>query len=191
MRIERDFFERDTLTVAQNLIGQVLVRKTPDGETAGIIVETEAYLGNIDPAAHSYKRQTERVRVQFGDKGHAYVYMIYGIHHCLNITTGPAGMPEVVLIRALEPVRGIELMKRRRSTDVLKNLCSGPGKLCQAMNIDMRLYGEDMCKSDALYLELGENSEWEASKRINIPYAGEAVNYLWRFTKKGSCFVSR
>ena len=191
MRIEREFFERDTLCVAQDLIGQVLVRKSPEGITKGIIVETEAYMGDKDAAAHSYKRKTDRVRVQFGPKGAAYIYLIYGMYHCLNITSGKEGVPEVILIRAIEPIDGIELMKQRRKTDKLKNLCSGPGKLCKAMDIDMNFYGADLCKGDELYIEYGEKAEWEASKRINIDYAGEAADYLWRFTKKGSPFVSK
>ena len=191
MRITRDFFELDTITVAQNLIGQILVRETPQGITKGIIVETEAYLGDKDQAAHSYKRKTNRVRVQFGPDGVAYIYMIYGMYHCLNITSGPEGLPEVVLIRALEPIEGIELMEQRRNTKNLKNLCSGPGKLCRAMDIDMNLYGTDLCKDDALHLEYGEKAPFEASKRINIPYAGEAMDYLWRFTMKDSPFISK
>lgn len=191
MRIEREFFEGDTLTVAQNLIGQVIVRNSPEGITKGIIVETEAYLGDKDAAAHSYKRKTDRVKVQFGPKGTAYIYLIYGMYHCLNITSGPEGVPEVVLIRAIEPIAGIELMESRRKTDKLKNLCSGPGKLCKAMDIDMKLYGTDLCKGDDLYIEYSEKAEWVASKRINIDYAGEAADYLWRFTKKDSPFVSK
>lgn len=191
MRIERSFFERDTLTVARDLIGQILVRETSEGITKGIIVETEAYLGDRDAAAHSYKRKTNRVRVQFGPSGAAYIYLIYGIYHCLNITSGPEGLPEVVLIRALEPVDGIELMEKRRKTDRLKNLCSGPGKLCRAMEIDMKLYGTDLCKENTLFLEYGTKAVTEASRRINIDYAGEAADYLWRFTKKDSPFLSK
>lgn len=191
MRIERSFFERDTLTAARELVGQVLVRQTAEGITKGIIVETEAYLGDKDAAAHSYKRRTNRVRVQFGPSGMAYVYLIYGMYHCLNITSGPEGAPEVILVRALEPACGIELMKQRRGTDRLKSLCSGPGKLCKAMNIDMKLYGADLCRGNDLYLEYGERTKTVASKRINIDYAGEAADYLWRFTKKDSPFVSK
>ena len=116
--------------------------------------------------------------------------MIYGVHYCMNITTGPAEKPEAILIRALEPIEGIDLMERRRGTDKLKNLCSGPGKLARAMDIDMNLYGTDLCREGELYLEYGSPAEVEVSKRINVDYAGEAANNLWRFTEKGSEYVS-
>ncbi|MBQ6540083.1 MAG: DNA-3-methyladenine glycosylase [Oscillospiraceae bacterium] len=190
MIIPREFYERDTLTVARELIGQVLVRKSPEGVTKGVIVEAEAYLGEIDPAAHSYKGKTRRVRVQYEGKGLAYVYMIYGVHYCMNITTGPAEKPEAILIRALEPIEGIDIMERRRGTSRLKNLCSGPGKLARAMDIDMNLYGTDLCSEGELYLEYSRPAEVEVSKRINVDYAGEAAHYLWRFTEKGSEYVS-
>ena len=191
MRIPREFYERDTLTVARELIGQVIVRNTPEGITKGRIVEAEAYLGEIDPAAHSYKGKTHRVRVQYEGKGLAYIYMIYGVHYCLNITSGADSKPEAILIRALEPIEGIDIMERRRGTTKLTNLCSGPGKLTKAMDIDMSLYGTDLVTSRDLYLEYGDPVEVETSKRINIDYAGKAADYLWRFTKKGSRFVSK
>jgi DNA-3-methyladenine glycosylase len=190
MRIPREFYERDTLTVARELIGQVLVRRSAEGVTKGVIVECEAYLGEIDPAAHSYRGRTNRVRVQYEGKGLAYVYMIYGMHHCMNITTGPSDKPEAILIRALRPIEGIELMTERRGTDRLTNLCSGPGKLAKAMDIDMSLYGADLVTGEELYLEYGAPAEVETSKRINVDYAGEAADYLWRFTEKGSEYVS-
>jgi DNA-3-methyladenine glycosylase len=191
MILPRSFYETDTLSVAHKLIGQILVRVTPEGVTKGRIVETEAYLGEIDPAAHSYRGRTQRVRVMYGEKGLAYVYMIYGMYHCLNITTGAAGKPEVVLIRALEPLEGIELMKARRNTDKLKNLCSGPGKLCRAMAIDMAQYGVDLCTDGGLYLEQGEPADFSASPRINIDYAGEAALWPYRFTMRDNSFISR
>ena len=141
MIIPREFYERDTLTVAKSLLGQQLVRRTAEGITRGIIVETEAYMGVLDDAAHSYKGKSERVRVQYGPAGCLYIYLIYGMYYCLNITTGPCGVPEVVLIRALEPATGMQLMQKRRGTDRLQNLCSGPGKLCMAMDIGKELYG--------------------------------------------------
>ena len=114
MILPREFYERDTLTVARDLLGQVLVRQTEEGTASGVIVETEAYLGTQDDAAHSYRGKSERVRVQFGPAGCAYIYMIYGMYYCLNITTGPPGIPEVVLLRALEPLAGVGLMQKRR-----------------------------------------------------------------------------
>ena len=193
MILARAFYERDTLEVARALLGQILVRRTPEGETRGIIVETEAYLGTLDPAAHSYKGPSERVRVQYGPAGHAYVYLIYGMYSCMNITTGPAGKPEVVLLRALEPCGGLELMARRRRNAKRTALCAGPGRLCMAMDITRDLYGADLCtQEDGLWLEQGEApAAVETSKRVNIDYAGAAKDWPWRFTIQGNRFVSK
>lgn len=194
MIIPRSFYERDTITVARELLGQILVRESADGVTRGVIVETEAYLGQRDDAAHSYKGNTERVRVQFGPKGHAYIYMIYGMHHCLNITAGPPGVPEVVLIRALEPVSGIDLMQQRRRTGKHRQLCSGPGKLCRALDISRTMYGSDLCRTDGsgLYLEYGTSPQGvTATKRIGIDYAVVSRDELWRFYSTGSGYISR
>ena len=191
MRPERSFFERDAVTVARELIGCRLVRKSPDGVTSAIIVETEAYMGEIDDAAHTYKGKTERVRALFGPKGHTYIYLIYGMYCCLNISAGEEDKPQCVLIRALEPEKGIELMKSRRKTDKLKNLCSGPGKLCMAMDIDRSLYGEDMTAGDTLYIELCQKRNTAASKRIGIDYAEKCRDMPWRFTDPESPYVSR
>ena len=191
MRPERSFFERDAVTVARELIGCRLVRKSPDGVTSAIIVETEAYMGEIDDAAHTYKGKTERVRALFGPKGHAYIYLIYGMYCCLNISAGEENKPQCVLIRALEPENGIEIMKSRRKTDKLKNLCSGPGKLCMAMDIDRSLYGEDMTAGDTLYIELCQKRNTAASKRIGIDYAEKCRDMPWRFTDPESPYVSR
>lgn len=193
MKLTRDFYERETITVAKELLGKVLVRNTPSGITKGIIVETEAYLGPKDAAAHSYKSKKEgRTNVQYGPGGFAYVYLIYGMYYCMNIVTEREQVPEVVLLRALEPTHGIPLMESRRKTDKLKNLCSGPGKLCMAMGIDKSCYGMDLCKNE-LYVEDApalHSSEIVPSKRINIDYAGEAKDYLWRYTIKDNKFVS-
>ncbi len=191
MIIPRAFYERDTLTVARELLGQILVRRTDEGLICGIIVETEGYLGERDDAAHSYKGKSERVRIQYGPAGIAYIYMIYGMYNCLNITTGPVGVPEVVLIRALEPTAGIELMKSKRRSDKLLNLCSGPGKLCMAMDIDKSLYGVDLCADGPLYLEFGSTPpDTAASRRIGIDYALLSRDKLWRYTITGNPFAS-
>ena len=192
MILTRSFYEGDTVEIAQKLIGQILVRETPEGTTRGIIVETEAYMGEIDDAAHSYKGKRDRVRIQYGEKGLSYIYMIYGMHYCMNITSGAEGKPEAILIRALEPLEGIPLMMERRGTDKPKNLCSGPGKLCKAMAIDKSLYGADLCTTDSgIWLESGTPLETEASKRINIDYAPLCKDKLWRFTARGSKFLSK
>ncbi len=193
MIITRDFYQRDAVTVARSLLGLTLVHETEEGITKGIIVETEAYMGIKDPAAHSYKKSPSgRTNVQYGEGGYAYIYLIYGMYYCMNIVTNRADIPEVVLLRALEPIEGIDLMKKRRGTDKILNLCSGPGKLCSAMGITMDNYGTDLCGSQ-LYLEESEGCKTDgivASRRINIDYAGEAKDYLWRFTIKDNKYIS-
>ena len=192
MVIDRDFFRRDTLTAARELIGCVLVRSAPWGEARGIIVETEAYLGRKDAAAHSYKGKTERVRILYGEKGMAYIYLIYGMYNCLNISSGESPEPECILIRALEPLPPTEAMERRRKSAKPKNLCSGPGKLCMALDIDRGLYGADMCSAESpLYIEYAEPLETEASPRIGVDYAGKDALLPYRFTAKGSKFLSK
>lgn len=207
--LPRDFYLRDTITVAKDLLGRYLVHQSAEGLTAGKIVETEAYLGALDKAAHSYKGRTKRNEVMYGPGGYAYVYLIYGMYYCFNIVTRDIDQPEAVLIRAIEPVCGIELMQKRRkqakkakqakqenqeglnnvpgSQAKLKNLCNGPGKLCQAMDIDVKRHnGADLC-SLPLYLTRGEPACAEdivATPRINIAYAEEAAQYPWRFIIK-------
>lgn len=193
MIIPRSFYERDTLTVARELLGTVLCRRTDEGYTSGIITECEAYMGEIDPAAHSYKGKRDRVRIQYGADGHGYVYLIYGMHHCFNITTGPAGVPESVLIRAIMPLEGIPLMEKRRENSSKKRSVAsrksglpdtkGPGKLCRAMDITMEQYGCDLTDSDSgLWLEYGEKPKSIiTTPRIGVDYAGEAATWPWRF----------
>ena len=194
MKLTREFYERDTLLVAKELLGKYLTHRTAEGTTAGRIVEVEAYMGPEDAAAHSYKGlNSTRTKVMFGPGGIAYIYLIYGMYYCFNIVTGTVGKPEAVLIRALEPVEGIELMKERRKTGKLENLCSGPGKLCMAMGITKENYGMDL-SGETLYLsQSGKIAEEDiaATPRINIDYAGEAKDYPWRFILKGSKFVSK
>lgn len=192
--IPRDFYERDTLTVARDLLGKHLVHASPEGTTIGRIVEVEAYMGPGDAAAHSYKGlRSSRTEVMYGAGGHAYVYLIYGMYNCFNIVTNTVERPEAVLIRALEPVEGLELMRKRRKTELLKNLCSGPGKLCTAMDITREHNGMDLT-GDSLYLLHSDSlseSEISATPRMNIGYAGEAKDYLWRYLIKENKFVSK
>lgn len=193
MKIKREFYLRSALEVAPELLGLTLAHKSKEGITKGKIVEVEAYLGPLDAAAHSYKApRSSRTIIQYGKGGYAYIYMIYGMYYCMNIVANKTDIPEVVLIRALEPVDGIELMKARRNTDKVRNLCSGPGKLCQAMGINKSHYGMDLCKG-MLYLEQPETKEdivIETSKRINIDYAKEAKDFPLRYTIKDNPFVS-
>ncbi len=194
MKLKREFYERDTLVVARELLGKYLVRESADGKTIGKIVETEAYIGPHDAAAHTYKgRRTDRTEVAFGRGGHAYVYMIYGMYHCFNIVTNTAGKPEMVLLRALEPIEGLELMKKRRGTSDIRKLCNGPGKLCLAMDITRLDHGTDLCE-DRLYLcdnAPVPEEDIVCTPRINVDYAGEAASYPWRFYIRGNRFVSR
>ena len=193
MKITREFYQNSALEVAKNLLGLVLVHETKQGIIKGKIVEVEAYMGSLDAAAHSYKNiRSTRTEIQYGYGGYAYIYLIYGMYYCMNIVTNIIDKPEAVLIRALEPIEGIDMMKLNRNTDKLYKLCSGPGKLCAAMSIDRANYGMDLC-GNQLYLEtskLQEDIEIVATKRINIDYAGEAKDYLWRYTIKDNKFVS-
>lgn len=195
--MEREFYERDTLTVARDLLGRAIVHETVEGATVGIIVETEAYKGPEDKASHAYANlRTGRTEVQFGPKGHAYVYMIYGMYYCLNVTSGEAaGKPEAILVRALEPVDGIKIMARRRkpvSEARLTNLTNGPGKLCMAMGISTQQNGADMCASP-LYIDTGvpvDKARIAQTARINVDYADEWRDLRWRFIIEDSPFVS-
>ena len=191
MKLSREFYLRSGLDVARDLIGKKLVHNSPEGLTSGIIVETEAYMGAIDAAAHSYKGFTERTKIQYGAGGFAYIYLIYGIHICFNVVANVEKIPEAVLIRALQPADGIELMKSRRDKNNLRDLCSGPGKLTQAMGINKNHYGADLC-GDEIFIDTIENfySPVVATKRVNVDYAGEAANFLWRFILSDNKFIS-
>lgn len=172
----RSFYARPTVEVARSLLGTILLHRTSEGLLAGVIVEVEAYLGQNDPAAHSSAGRTARTRVIFGDPGHAYVYKIYGLHQCLNVVAEPAGTPGCVLIRALEPVCGIDAMRYRRvSARRVDQISSGPAKLTQAMGIGMEAYGADLL-GEPLSIRLphkGPEVEVRTSKRIGIRKARE------------------
>jgi len=191
--LPRNFYARDTIEVAKGLLGKVLVREMPAGRLSVKIVETEAYVGPHDKACHASRGMTERNRVMFGEPGHAYVYFIYGMYYCLNIVTECSGYPAAVLIRAGEPLQGVDVMwGLRKKAKTVNDLSSGPGKLCMAMDIDRALNGADLCKKGALYLEEGkaENFEIVSSKRIGVDYAGEYSDKPWRFYIKNNPFVS-
>lgn len=194
MRIGRKFYSRNTLDVAQEVLGKTLVHVTEEGVTKGKIVEVEAYIGPNDKASHAYDNlYSDRTKIQYGEGGYAYIYLIYGMHICMNIVTNIKDRPEVLLIRALEPLEGIELMKKRRGTNNIKILCNGPGKLSQAMGITKNDYGADLC-GESLYLEDGivlSNEEITKTKRINIDYAEEAKEFLWRFIIRDNPYVSK
>ena len=190
MKLPREFYLRDGLTVARELIGKKLVTRAVDGVTSGIIVETEAYMGALDAAAHSYRGKTERTKIFFGEGGFVYVYLIYGRNLCTNVVCNVADVPEAVLIRALEPVEGVELMKIRRGKKNLRELCSGPGKLSQALGVTKNFYGADLCGNEIFIETTDFQADIAATKRINVDYAGEAANYPWRFIAAGNKFIS-
>lgn len=181
-KLARAFFERSTLTVARALIGMHLLHDDGREVRSGRIVETEAYLGPADRAAHSWRGRTPRTEVMFGPPGHAYVYFIYGFWNCLNVVTGPAGVPHAVLLRALEPLGG------------LAERTFGPGLLCRALHIDRSLNGADL-RGEVLWLEApaagAPRVRIARSPRIGIDYAGEWAHRPWRFFERDSPFVSR
>ncbi len=196
MKVERSFYERKTLIVAQDLLGCILVHKSLNNEISGRIVETEAYLGTHDKAAHSYSgRHTPRMDPLYKRGGFAYIYQLHGYNYCFNVVTEKAEVPQAVLIRALEPNVGLELMAQHRRIDLssgkLKNLTNGPSKLCQALGIDTSLNGIDLC-GDEVFITKGEDLKQQvmATPRININYAEEDRNKPWRFLIKGNEFVS-
>lgn len=187
---------QDATTTAKLLLGKYLVRNLEGVGLSGKIVETEAYIGPEDRACHAYQnKKTERNKAEFYLGGHIYIYLVYGMYWQLNITTGKNGVPECVLIRALQPKEGVEKMKEKRGKDKITDLTSGPGKLCQAMGLDKLFYGIDVCKSDKIYVEdRGEDIEEKniiSTKRIGINYAGEWKDKLLRFYIRGNEFVSR
>lgn len=189
--VDEEFFARSTLAVARDLLGLVLVRESEEGVVAGRIVETEAYLHD-DPAAHTFGGRSERNRAMFGPPGRAYVYFIYGMYYCLNCTTNESGVGEGVLVRALEPVAGVELMKRRRGTDDILNLCSGPGKLTIALGVDMDDYGVVLTSEDsALRLERpAQQQEFSVVEATRIGVS-KAAALPHRFYVEGNPHVSK
>ena len=196
MILQRRFYQRDILTVSKDLLGKILVHESSEGITAGRIVEVEAYSGPEDRAAHSFGgRRTPRNDVMYGEKGHAYVYLIYGMYNCVNVTSGETpGKPEAVLIRALEPVEGQEIMEKRRGivTGKVSNLTNGPGRLCMAMGITKAQHKLDLTVPP-FYIKDSENVSREdivETTRIGVDYAGEWKDKPWRFYIRGNRFVS-
>lgn len=147
------FYSQPTLAVAKKLLGKILVHDSADGLTAGVIVETEAYLSDCDPACHAHKGKTQRNAAMFNGAGCSYVYLIYGMYYCFNVVTGKEGVGEAVLVRALEPIAGLELMQKRRKTSELTRLCSGPAKLAIAMGISKAQNALPLTKSPLTVVE--------------------------------------
>jgi len=207
MKLTKEFYARGTLQVAKELLGKVLVHEVNGIKLKGRIVETEGYIGSIDKAAHAYGgKRTPRTETLYGKPGIAYVFIIYGMYYCFNVITKEEGSPEGVLIRAVEPIEGIEEMSKLRfkkeyselTKAQIKNLTSGPSKLCIAMQINKENNKQDLYSSE-LYIEEPEDQEQSKSlqkieiveaKRIGIDYAEEAKDFLWRFYIKNNPYVS-
>ena len=203
-KLPREFYLRDdTLQIASELLGKILVVPTKNGErVSGMIVETEAYMGAIDKAAHSYgNRRTARTETMYAIGGTVYIFFIYGMYFQFNVVVGAIDTPHAILIRAVEPVEGVEIMRERRrlkskkpQTKIIdKNLTSGPGKLCIALGIDKTFNNEDLL-GNRVWLEDGKQfsgAEITSGKRIGIDYAEEFAEKPWRFWVKDNQFVSR
>jgi DNA-3-methyladenine glycosylase len=192
VKLPRTFYEKPTVEAARQLLGKYLVRKHPAGITVGRIVETEAYVGPEDKACHASRGRTRRTEVMFGPAGHAYVYFIYGFYHMLNLVTEAVDHPAAVLIRAVEPVEGIALMKQRRQSEIVRNLAKGPGRLCEAFAIDRTLNGADLCGNVLFIEDRGDPPpKFVARPRIGVDYAGKWKDKPWRFLVRDNGFVSK
>lgn len=191
--LERGFYARSVLVVARELVGKRLVRRAPEGLVAGRIVETEAYRGPDDLAAHSSRgRRTARTEAMFGEPGRAYLYFLYGMHWAFNVVCGPEGAPHAVLVRAVEPLEGAELMAARRGVAAdRKELTNGPGKVAAAFGLDRARYAADLCGGSDLWIEDAPRPVAVGrSPRINVDYAGAWAQKPWRFYERGNRWVS-
>lgn len=178
----------DAVSLSRKLLGCELVHESPEGLTAGRIVETEAY-SQEDAASHSSRGETPRTKVMFGPGGYVYIYFTYGMHYCFNVVSGPAGHGQAVLIRALEPLKGLKLMKKRRGKDDEKELANGPAKMVQAMGFTKADYGKPLFEGN-LYIKAGKREKFKVSTgpRIGI---SKAVDVPWRFWITDNRYVSR
>jgi DNA-3-methyladenine glycosylase len=195
-KLPREFYTRPVLKVAKELLGKILIKIERNEILAGKIVEVEAYDGNIDEASHSFRGKTKRNEVMFREGGYFYVYFTYGVHHCCNVVTGKEGHGAAVLIRAVEPLTGINTMamrrfsKRKITEKELVNLTNGPGKICQAFAFDRTHSGLDLTGNNVFIIDAPslKKSEIGISKRIGI---SKSTELPWRFFIKGSKFLSR
>jgi len=186
------FYQAPVLDLARAMIGKVLVHVAKEGTLAGRIVECEAYRGPLDLAAHSAGgRRTKRTEVMFGPAGHAYMYFLYGMHWAFNVVAGEEGDPHAILVRALEPTLGVELMAARRNLpETSVQLANGPGKLCAALGLGASAYGLSL-KGPRLFLAEGQRrAALGRSPRINVDYAGAWAARPWRFYERGNRYVS-
>jgi DNA-3-methyladenine glycosylase len=195
-KLPREFYTRsNVLTVARDLLGKLLVAPDEDGRrVSGMIVETEAYRGPEDRASHAYGgRRTKRTETMYRQGGVAYVYFVYGMYYQFNVVCNVTDIPHAILVRALEPVEGIELMRERRHQHPDHNLTNGPGKLCIALNIDRALDGADLL-GDRVWIEEYQSvspRRIARGPRIGIDYAEEWIDKPWRFWIRKNSYVSR
>lgn len=190
--VEQSFFEVSGLKLARQLLGQYIVHNHPDGQIIGKIVETEAYQGPEDRAAHSFgNRRTKRTEIMFGKAGLVYAYQMH-THTLINVVAGPIGVPHAILIRAVEPIHGLEIMKKNRGEKLKKvDWTNGPGKLTKALGITMAYYGHHWSHAP-LYIAKGDQIDNVVTgPRVGIGNSGEAVHYPWRFYEKDNPFVSK
>lgn len=199
-KLEREFYNRDSIFVAKDLLGKVLVHEKEGQRISAMIVEVEAYMGVVDKAAHSYGgRRTSRVEVMYGNPGYSYIFLIYGMYNCFNIVTNEKEIPQAVLIRAVEPLDGVEGMAQNRfgkpfdelTKSQRRGLTNGPGKLCGALSLDRSFNGIDLCGNN-IYIEDStvKNLSIVTTKRVGIDYAEEAKDFPWRFYIEGNEYVS-
>ncbi len=189
-RLPRSFYARRSTTVAPDLLGRVLVLRPANGvRLAARIVETEAYEPH-DPASHAYRGRTDRNAVMFGRPGHLYVYFTYAMHHCMNAVTGKAGEGMAVLLRAARPIEGVDVMRVRRGQESVRELCSGPAKLCEAFGVDRSFDGADLVRGE---LWIAEGTPVEDARIVAGPRVGIRVGteHAWRFSVADDPFVSR
>lgn len=188
--LSRDFYARDTVQVARDLLGRYLVRAKGRSRMVGRMVDVEAYRGSDDPASHAFRGLTPRNEPMFGEPGHAYIYFTYGNHYCLNVTTQKSGTPGAVLIRALEPLQGLAAMRRLRPKVSEVELTNGPGKLTKAFGIDKSLNKVDLTRAGPLFITFGsvETLRMVRSTRIGIR---EGTDRLWRFCIANCPYVSK
>ena len=181
--LPRKFYMRNTIQVAKDLLGKTLVRRIGKQTLAGIIIETEAYMGKNDPASHAARKKTERNKVMFGQVGYSYVYFTYGMHYCFNVVAKKEeDKSGAILIRAIQPQEGIKIMVKNRKTDIVSNLTNGPGKLTQAMKITTKQYNVDLTKNSTLFISDGiKPTKILAKSRIGIKVG---IDKQWNFSFK-------
>ena len=195
MRIQREFYLKDAVTLGRELLGKIIVKKREDGRIfSGRITETEAYMGTEDKASHSYGgRKTKRTEIMYKEGGYSYVFLIYGMYECFNVTVASEGNPQAVLIRGIEPLENKEIMACERKVKKEKDISNGPGKLTRALGITREDNGEDLVTSDKIWLEDDgyKPKSIVETVRIGIDYAEEYALKPWRFYIKDNIFVSK